>query len=208
MYNLNLSRDVLRILSMDTNYCTILCNMHDNTDYIMSDAPQDDFVAPIDVNDPASGYADCVYEANLSTLTVPIKRGRSKEDDDNDDVPIKKRQVAKRITTDMFTPFMLRSGGEYRMPFISFTSAFPDYTDGSRGQRQETQKFLWDVYRLLEPYVIDEEVLHVVDSSLRYISTTSKTLANSMVSQPPFRRVNKTFKRRRKFVLSASTKIK
>ena len=219
MDSLSIPLSTLKILNLDTTgdlVPLIFCDVDNSADYMMSANGDRAFVFPLS----DGRYENPVYEANYgSCMYLPpkqqqIMRKSPHEEEEEESAKKKKRKGNKRNTMEISSetrkPFRERVREEDKEESCARHSrlmgSFPDYTDGSPEQWARAEKFLNNVYRILDPYVIDDRVLWVVGAALKFIFRQSRSLANTLEAKGGSYSAyhGKTFKRQLKFILSAS----
>jgi len=216
MERLSIPLSTLKILNLDITddlAPMIFCDVDNSANYMMSENGDRAFVFPT----PDGKYENSVYEANYgSCLYLPPeqkKRKRICEEEDDTLKNAKKRRGNKRNTMEISSetrkPFKERVREDEEDPRARHSrlmGSFHDYTDGSPEQWVRAEKFLNNVYRILDPYVIDDRVLWVVDAALKFIFSQSRSLANTLEAKDRSHSAyhGKTFKRQLRFILSAS----
>ncbi len=210
MDRLSIPLSTLKILNLDTTGDLIplmFCDVDNSADYMMCENGDCAFVFPLSEGQ----YDSSVYEANYgSCMYLPPKQSKKSDDDEGDAKKKKHKRNTMDISSETKKPFKERVNEEDeeepRARHSRLMGSFHDYTDGSIEQWARAEKFLNNVYRILDPYVIDDRVLWVVGAALKFIFKQSRSLANTLKAKDRTSSDchGKTFKRQLRFILSAS----
>ncbi|KAK3761555.1 hypothetical protein RRG08_010279 [Elysia crispata] len=176
-------------IDLDSSNITLYINPHDNADYVLYENEEEYFVGSDCGGDQRPFEGNSVIK-HMSSYLHKMRVGKRRRKAKVAPPPPPAAEVEDALPAPPFKPAQ-----GLNMTIISFLS----YCQKTCAEEEPSLDVLTDLYRIVEPFEINDRMLEVIVATIRFIYT--KTLVNTMRRHCD--KHNKKFKRQLQYVLSA-----